>query len=103
MIDAMRRALTRVGVLTAHPAAFGVLLLYASLWFAFDRESLNWHAIAIIATMLAATTAPNAAKYRCNMEFPRQINSNTPNCFQCVRPPPVRRSNWGRPLSANNL
>jgi len=48
MIDAMRRALTRVGVLTAHPAAFGVLLLYASLWFASDRESLNWHAIATL-------------------------------------------------------
>ena len=28
MIDAMRRALTRVGVLTAHPATFGVLLLF---------------------------------------------------------------------------
>ena len=51
MVDAMRRALTRVGVLTAHPAAFGVLLLYASLWFAFDRESLNWHAIATLATL----------------------------------------------------
>ena len=51
MKDAMRRALTRVGVLTAHPAAFGVLLLYASLWFAFDRESLNWHAIATLATL----------------------------------------------------
>ena len=51
MIDDMRRALTRVGVLTAHPAAFGVLLLYASLWFASDRESLNWHAIATLATL----------------------------------------------------
>ena len=51
MIDAMRRALTRGGVLTAHPAAFGVLLLYAGLWFAFDRETLDWHAIATLATL----------------------------------------------------
>jgi low affinity Fe/Cu permease len=51
MIDIIRRALTRVGELTAHPAAFGMLLVYACLWFAFDRRTLDWHAIATLATL----------------------------------------------------
>jgi hypothetical protein len=32
--------------------------------------------MAMNAMMFAATTAPNAAKYRCNIEFPRRINSH---------------------------
>ena len=31
--DGIRQFLTRVGELTSHPAAFGVLLLYVFLWF----------------------------------------------------------------------
>ncbi len=36
-------ALTRLGEWAAHPAAFGLALLYAVCWLIFDRESLNWH------------------------------------------------------------
>ena len=39
----IRQSLTRIGELAAHPAAFGVLLIYASLWFIFDRTTLDWH------------------------------------------------------------
>ena len=46
----VRQSLTRVGELAAHPAAFGILLVYASLWFIFDRTSLDWHAFATMAT-----------------------------------------------------
>ena len=46
----VRQTLTRIGELAAHPAAFGILLVYASLWFAFDRASLDWHAFATLVT-----------------------------------------------------
>jgi phosphoglycerol transferase MdoB-like AlkP superfamily enzyme len=46
----VRQTLTTIGELAAHPAAFGILLLYASLWFIFDRASLDWHAFATLAT-----------------------------------------------------
>jgi low affinity Fe/Cu permease len=46
----VRQSLTRVGELAAHPAAFGVLLVYAALWFIFDRTSLDWHAFATLVT-----------------------------------------------------
>jgi len=46
----IRQSLTRIGELAAHPAAFGVLLIYASLWFIFDRTTLDWHAFATLAT-----------------------------------------------------
>jgi low affinity Fe/Cu permease len=46
----MRRTLTRIGELAAHPAAFGILIVYAALWSVFDRESLDWHAFATLAT-----------------------------------------------------
>jgi low affinity Fe/Cu permease len=46
----VRQSLTRIGELAAHPAAFGILLAYAALWFTFDRASLDWHAVATLAT-----------------------------------------------------
>jgi hypothetical protein len=46
----VRQTLTRIGELAAHPAAFGILLVYATLWFMFDRKSLDWHAFATLAT-----------------------------------------------------
>lgn len=50
--DTIRRALTGIGVLTAHPAAFAVLGVYAVLWFIFERHSLNWHGVATLATWM---------------------------------------------------
>jgi len=46
----MRHFLTRLGVFTASPFAFGVLLVYAVLWFIFEPKGLDWHAIATLAT-----------------------------------------------------
>jgi low affinity Fe/Cu permease len=42
--------LTRLGTLTARPWVFLILLAYAALWLIFDRDSLNWHGIATLAT-----------------------------------------------------
>jgi low affinity Fe/Cu permease len=44
----IRRMITRLGVYTASPIAFGVLLAYAALWFAFG--TFDWAAIAVLAT-----------------------------------------------------
>jgi len=46
----VRQSLTRIGELAAHPAAFGILLVYAGFWFIFDRTSLDWHGVATLAT-----------------------------------------------------
>jgi low affinity Fe/Cu permease len=46
----VRRFLTRIGELAAHPAAFGILIIYAVLWFVFDRSTLDWHAFATLGT-----------------------------------------------------
>lgn len=46
----IRQSLTRIGALAAHPAAFGVLLIYAFLWFVFDPATLDWHAFATLGT-----------------------------------------------------
>jgi low affinity Fe/Cu permease len=40
----IRELLTRLGVMAAHPGAFGILIVYAVLWFVFDRMSFDWHA-----------------------------------------------------------
>lgn len=42
--------LTSIGTLTARPGAFVVLLVYASCWMLFDRESLDWHGAATLCT-----------------------------------------------------
>jgi low affinity Fe/Cu permease len=39
----IRELLTRLGVMAAHPSAFGILIVYAVLWFVFDRDSFDWH------------------------------------------------------------
>jgi len=44
--------LTNLGALSASPIAFGIVLLYAGLWVVFDRESLNWHGAATLATWM---------------------------------------------------
>jgi hypothetical protein len=45
-----RHLLTRFGVLTAHPAAFLVVVVYAVLWAVFEPERLDWHGFATLAT-----------------------------------------------------
>jgi low affinity Fe/Cu permease len=44
------KLLTRLGVLTARPAAFGVFALYCMGWLLIDPQSLDWHSVATLAT-----------------------------------------------------
>jgi low affinity Fe/Cu permease len=47
--DVIRQALTRLGELAAHPGAYGIIVLYAVLWFVLDRASLDWNGVATLA------------------------------------------------------
>jgi low affinity Fe/Cu permease len=51
-MHSIRKLLTRLGEMAAHPSAFGVLGLYALLWFIFDRDTLDWHAVATLSVLL---------------------------------------------------
>lgn len=44
--------LTHFGTLIASPSAFLIVLIYAALWFVFERDTFDWHAIATLATWL---------------------------------------------------
>jgi hypothetical protein len=50
MVRNVRAALTRLGVFNSHPAAFVIVVCYVGLWLAFNLTTLNWHAVATIAT-----------------------------------------------------
>ena len=45
----LRQFLTRLGTLAAHPTAFLIVAIYASLWFAFSPDTLDWHAVTTLA------------------------------------------------------
>ena len=49
-IHAIRHALTRLGVLTAHPFAFGIVGGYALRWLWFRPSTFDWHAVAVLST-----------------------------------------------------
>lgn len=55
--------LTSLGTWAARPAAFLVLIAYATLWIVFDRSSLNWHGVATLATW-AMTLVIQRAEHR---------------------------------------
>jgi low affinity Fe/Cu permease len=48
----VRYRLTRLGELAAHPAAFGIVALYAAAWFLFSPTTFGWGAIATLATWM---------------------------------------------------
>ena len=50
MIDPLRRTLTQLGALAAHPLAFLILVTYAVLWFLLERKSFDWHGVATLGT-----------------------------------------------------
>ncbi len=52
MLPLFARALTRIGVIAAHPAAICVVFLYIACWLAFSPGSFDWNAGASIATWL---------------------------------------------------
>jgi low affinity Fe/Cu permease len=41
-----------LGQLTGHPAAFAVVLVYAGLWVAFDRQHFDFNAVATLAVWI---------------------------------------------------
>lgn len=40
---------TTIGQATGHPAAFAVVILYATLWLIFDFRRFDWNAVATLA------------------------------------------------------
>jgi low affinity Fe/Cu permease len=50
LVPVMRRLMTRLGVYTASPSAFLILIAYAALWYIFKPETFEWHAGATLAT-----------------------------------------------------
>jgi low affinity Fe/Cu permease len=48
----IRSALTKIGVLTAHPAAFLIVVVYTVAWLILEPETFDWHGVATIATWL---------------------------------------------------
>jgi low affinity Fe/Cu permease len=50
MFEAIRHALTTLGVSSAHPFAFLVVLIYGASWYALEPDTFNWHGIATLAT-----------------------------------------------------
>jgi low affinity Fe/Cu permease len=59
----MRRSLTSLGVLAAHPLAFLIVATYGVLWSLFDRHTFGWHGIAVLATWFM-TLLIQRAEYR---------------------------------------
>ncbi len=58
-----RRWLTNLGVFTAHPAALGILVLYAVCWAVFKPDTFDWQAGATLATWFM-TLVIQRAEYR---------------------------------------
>ena len=50
MVRYFAPTLTRLGVLTAHPAAFGAVACYVVAWLLFSYQTFDWHAVVTIAT-----------------------------------------------------
>ncbi len=51
-MDWLRHHFTQLGTLAPHPTAFFIVCACGFLWFLFDRETFNWHAIATLATWM---------------------------------------------------
>lgn len=52
MVPQLRHLLTCLGIMAAKPWAFVVVAVYGLAWFVLDRETLDWHSIATMATWL---------------------------------------------------
>ena len=52
MVRYFTPALTRLGVLMAHPAAFLVLVCYVGAWLVLNPKSFDWQSEATVATWL---------------------------------------------------
>ena len=52
MIQYFKAGLTKLGVFASHPAAFVIVFCYVLAWLVLSPSSLDWHAIATVATWL---------------------------------------------------
>jgi low affinity Fe/Cu permease len=52
MVERAAHFLTEAGGWLARPYAFIAVLVYVALWLVFDRETLKWHEIATVATLV---------------------------------------------------
>ena len=63
LIHYFREGLTKLGVFASHPAAFVIVFCYVVAWLILSPSSLDWHAVATIATWLM-TLIIQRAEYR---------------------------------------
>jgi low affinity Fe/Cu permease len=56
-----RRLITSFAVYLTSPWAFAVVGLYSILWFIFERETFDWHAVATLATWFMTLFIQRAA------------------------------------------
>jgi low affinity Fe/Cu permease len=54
MAKSLQQLLTTAGTWLSRPWVVAVVVLYAVLWFIFDRSSFDWHGIASLATLFMA-------------------------------------------------
>ncbi|QDZ06911.1 hypothetical protein FPZ24_04965 [Sphingomonas panacisoli] len=52
MQKAFGKILTQLGVLSANPIAFTIVLAYSAAWIVLQPHSFDWHAVATLATWL---------------------------------------------------
>ena len=57
-----RQLLTLAGVWIARPAAFVLVGCYAVAWFMFEPDSLNWHSVAVLATLFMTLAIQRAER-----------------------------------------
>jgi hypothetical protein len=60
-IASVRSTLTHIGMLVAHPAAFVIVGAYVVVWYVVERETLDLHGIATIATWVMTLFIQRAA------------------------------------------
>lgn len=54
MSDFIRKGLTQLGELAAHPASFVFVAAFTMVWYVVERHSLDWHGIATMVTLVIA-------------------------------------------------
>lgn len=60
-IELLKIELTRFATRLAHPAAFVIVAVYGMGWYLFERDTLNWHGIATLATWFMTLFIQRAA------------------------------------------
>ena len=83
--------LTRLGVYTANPLAFLVLVVYGALWYVFKPETFEWHAVATLATW-AMTLVIQRAEHRDTQAIHAKLMKS---CMRLVTPE-MKSPEWMR-------